>query len=134
MSSTSTGTTRFYYDGSKLAIESDGSGNVLRSYVHGDGADSPVVWYEAVSGGTSRRFLHRDERGSITAIADQSGNEIAVNAYDEYGIPNSGTRGGSATRDRHGYQSLACGITRPGCTRRRSAGSCRPTPSATRMG
>jgi YD repeat-containing protein len=93
VSSTSTGTTRFYYDGSKLAIESDGSGNVLRSYVHGDGADSPLIWYEAVSGGTSRRFLHRDERGSITAVADQSGNEIAVNAYDEYGIPNSGNQG-----------------------------------------
>jgi RHS repeat-associated protein len=101
VSSTSTGTTRFYYDGSQLAIESDGSGNVLRAYVHGDGADQPLVWYEATSSGTSRRFLHRDERGSITAVADQSGNEIAVNAYDEYGIPNSGNQG------RFGYTGQA---------------------------
>jgi RHS repeat-associated protein len=101
VSSTSTGTTRFYYDGDQLAIESDGSGNVLRAYVHSDGADSPMVWYEAVSGGTSRRFLHRDERGSITAVADQSGNEYAVNGYDEYGIPNSGNQG------RFGYTGQA---------------------------
>jgi RHS repeat-associated protein len=93
VSSTSTGTTRFFYDGDHIAIESDGSGNVLRAYVHGDGADQPLVWYEAVSGGTSRRFLHKDERGSITAVADQSGNEIAVNGYDEYGIPNTGNQG-----------------------------------------
>jgi RHS repeat-associated protein len=93
VSSTSTGTTRFFYDGDRLAIESDGSGNVLRAYVHGDGADSPMIWYEAVSGGTSRRFLHRDERGSVTAVADQSGNEYAIDGYDEYGIPNSGNLG-----------------------------------------
>jgi RHS repeat-associated protein len=101
VSSTSTGTTRFYYDGGHIAIEGDGSGNVLRAYVHGDGADQPLVWYEATSGGTSRRFLHRDERGSITAVADQSGNEYAVNAYDEYGIPNSGNQG------RFGYTGQA---------------------------
>jgi RHS repeat-associated protein len=101
VSSTSTGTTRFFYDGDQLAIESDGSGNVLRSYVQADGADSPMIWYEAVSGGTSRRFLHKDERGSITAVADQSGNEIAVNGYDEYGIPNSGNQG------RFGYTGQA---------------------------
>ncbi|MEA3063413.1 MAG: hypothetical protein QOJ94_3194 [Sphingomonadales bacterium] len=101
VSSSSTGTTRFLYDGDHIAIESDGSGNVLRTYVHGDGADDPLVWYEAVSGGTSRRFLHKDERGSVTAVADQSGNEIAVNAYDEYGIPNSGNLG------RFGYTGQA---------------------------
>jgi RHS repeat-associated protein len=101
VSSTSTGTTRFFYDGDRLAIESDGSSNLLRAYVHGDGADQPLVWYEAVSGGTSRRFLHADERGSVTAVADQSGNEIAVNGYDEYGIPNSGNQG------RFGYTGQA---------------------------
>jgi RHS repeat-associated protein len=101
VSPTSGGTTRFYYDGDRLAIESDGSGNVLRAYVHGDTADSPMIWYEAVSGGTSRRFLHRDERGSITAIADQSGNEYAINGYDEYGIPNSSNQG------RFGYTGQA---------------------------
>jgi RHS repeat-associated protein len=101
VSSTSTGTTRFYYDGDHIAIESDGSGNVLRAYVHGDGADDPLIWYEAVSGGVSRRFLHKDERGSVTAVADQSGNEFAVNAYDEYGIPNSGNQG------RFGYTGQA---------------------------
>jgi RHS repeat-associated protein len=101
VSSSSTGTTRFLYDGDHIAIESDGSGNVLRTYVHGDGADEPLLWYEVVPGGVSRRYFHRDERASITAVADQSGNAIAVNAYDEYGVPNSGNMG------RFGYTGQA---------------------------
>ncbi|MEA3038616.1 MAG: hypothetical protein QOE79_1129 [Sphingomonadales bacterium] len=101
VSSTSTGTTRFYYDGDHIAIEADGSSNLLRAFVHGDGADQPLLWYEVVSGGVSRRYFHLDERGSITAVADQSGNAFAVNAYDEYGIPNSGNQG------RFGYTGQA---------------------------
>jgi RHS repeat-associated protein len=101
VSSTSTGTTRFYYDGDHIAIEADGSSNLLRAYVHGDGADEPLLWYEVVPGGTSRRYFHRDERGSVTAVADQSGNAVSVNAYDEYGIPNSGNQG------RFGYTGQA---------------------------
>jgi YD repeat-containing protein len=60
-------TTRFLYDGDRLVLEYDpgsgsgaGSGTVLRAYNHGTGADEPLVWYEAVPGGTSRRYLHAD--------------------------------------------------------------------------
>jgi RHS repeat-associated protein len=91
--SSHTATTRFLYDGDRLAIEYDGAGNVLRSYAHGTGPDEPLVWYEAVPGGVSRRYLHADHQGSIIAIADQNGNPIAINGYDEYGIPNSGNQG-----------------------------------------
>jgi RHS repeat-associated protein len=96
-----TGTTRFLYDGDRLAIEYNGAGNVLRSYDHGAGPDEPLVWYEAVSGGTSGRYLHADHQGSIIAVADQNGNPIAVNAYDEWGIPNAGNLG------RFGYTGQA---------------------------
>jgi RHS repeat-associated protein len=74
---------------------------VLRAYDHSAGADEPLVWYEAVPGGTSRRYLHADHQGSIVAIADQNGNPIAINAYDAWGIPNAGNIG------RFGYTGQA---------------------------
>nr|WP_294812730.1 RHS repeat-associated core domain-containing protein [uncultured Sphingomonas sp.] len=61
---------------------------LLRRYVYGPGTDEPVVWYEG-SGTSDRRWLHADERGSVVAVSDGSGNAIAVNRYDEYGIPAS---------------------------------------------
>jgi len=82
------GITRFVYDGDHLVIEYDGAGNLLRSYVHGTGADEPLIWYE-VPGGFTRRFLHADHQGSIVAITDLYGNMVALNAYDAWGVPNS---------------------------------------------
>jgi hypothetical protein len=40
-----------------------------------------------------KRWLHADERGSIVALSDQSGNATAINRYDEYGIPAQGNVG-----------------------------------------
>jgi RHS repeat-associated protein len=40
------------------------------------------------------------DRG-LSQVVDQSGNELAVNAYDEYGVPNSGNQG------RFGYTGQA---------------------------
>jgi RHS repeat-associated protein len=51
---------------------------------------------EAKLEGTSapqRRFLHADERGSIVAQSDSTGNVTAVNRYDEYGMPQTGNVG-----------------------------------------
>ncbi len=42
---------------------------------------------------TSRRFLQADERGSIIAVSDASGNAIGLNSYDEFGIPASTNSG-----------------------------------------
>jgi RHS repeat-associated protein len=85
-------TTRFRYDGDELIEEYDGAGNRLRSYVHGAGADDPVLWYEG-PGASTRRSLHSDHQGSIVAVADASGNKLAVNAYDAWGIPNAANLG-----------------------------------------
>jgi RHS repeat-associated protein len=78
--------TRFVYDGPNIIAEvANPSGSVLRRYVHGPGDDEPLVWYEG-SGTTDRRWLHADERGSIIAVTDGSGNAIAINSYDSWGI------------------------------------------------
>lgn len=77
-------TTRFGYDGIDLVAETDGVGTVLRRYA--PGPDEPIVWYEG-TGTTDRRFLHADERGSIVATSDSSGNMLAINRYDEFGKP-----------------------------------------------
>lgn len=83
---------RLTYMGGSLVTETNGSGIILRRYVHGSGTDEPVVWYEG-SGSTDRRFLQSDQLGSVVAITDNSGTAIGINRYDEYGIPQSGNLG-----------------------------------------
>ncbi|OHT22046.1 RHS repeat-associated core domain-containing protein [Edaphosphingomonas haloaromaticamans] len=82
--------TQLEYDGESLISErSDQAyGTILRRYVHGPSVDEPIVWYEG-AGTSDRRWLHADERGSIVAISNQLGASIAINAYDDYGIPQS---------------------------------------------
>ena len=46
------------------------------------------MWYEG-SGTADRRWLQADERGSVIAVSDAAGNALAINRYDEYGIPQS---------------------------------------------
>ena len=73
---------------------------MLRRYVHGPGIDNPIVWYEG-SGTSDRRFLMADESGSIVSVTDSAGATIAINRYDEYGIPGAGNIG------RFGYTGQA---------------------------
>ena len=65
---------------------------ILRRYVQGAGRDEPIVWYEG-AGLTDRRWLNADERGSVVAVTDGGGNAIAINRYDEFGIPQAGNVG-----------------------------------------
>ncbi|MBD8548308.1 RHS repeat-associated core domain-containing protein [Sphingomonas sp. CFBP 8760] len=55
-------------------------------------ADEPVVWYEGAGTG-DRRWLHADERGSVVAVTNGGGAAVAINTYDEYGIPGAGNQG-----------------------------------------
>ena len=88
------GTKRFLYDGDALVAEYDQWGNMLKRYVHGEGVDTPLVWFEGAGiSDSERRFLFTNHQGSVTAIADGWGNTIAINRYDEYGIPGSGNIG-----------------------------------------
>jgi RHS repeat-associated protein len=86
------GATQFLYDGDELVAEYDGSGTLLRRYVHGAAADDPILWYEG-AGLAGRRSLFADHQGSIVAVTDAVGGKLAVNAYDEYGIPRAGNVG-----------------------------------------
>jgi RHS repeat-associated protein len=85
------GTTQFLYDGDRLVAEYSGS-TVLRRYVHGPGADEPLLWYEGQAL-TTRRGLLANPQGSITAVTDAGGASFGINAYDAYGVPNSGNVG-----------------------------------------
>lgn len=58
----------------------------------GDGADELITWYEG-SGTTDRRWAVADERGSVVAYTDNANAAIAINRYDEYGIPQAGNIG-----------------------------------------
>jgi YD repeat-containing protein len=96
--------TRFLYDGDRLVMEYGGSGNVLRSYVHGPGTDEPLVWYEGTAG-WAHRYLYPDSRGSIVAIADINGLPVAINTYDEYGIPGANNQGRFQYTDARGFKA-----------------------------
>jgi RHS repeat-associated protein len=82
--------TRFGWSGGAMISEMNAAtgGTITRRYVHGPGADAPLVWYEG-AGTTDKRWLIPDERGSIVAVTNASGTVTAVNSYDEYGIPAS---------------------------------------------
>jgi RHS repeat-associated protein len=84
----------FIYDGDDLVAEYDGSGNMLKRYVHGPGADEPLAWLDGSSDApASRHDMITDNRGSIVAITNSSGTTEAINRYDEFGIPQSGNVG-----------------------------------------
>ena len=52
------------------------------------------MWFEGASvADSARRYLFADERGSIVAVTDGNGNALAIDSYDEYGIPAAGNQG-----------------------------------------
>lgn len=88
------GTTQFLYDGNAMVAEYDESGNRTQSYVHAPGDDRPLLWYEgsAIGYGNLRSTLP-DQQGSIIAVTNVYGVPLAIDTYDEYGIPGSGNGG-----------------------------------------
>lgn len=92
--------TRFVFDRGQISEEVNASGTVLRRYAFGPGGDEPIVWYEG-SGTATKRYIDQDERGSVTRITNQDGTTLAINTYDEFGIP------GSSNQGRFGYTGQA---------------------------
>ncbi len=82
--------TNYDWVNGQLAQES-GSG-VQRRYVYGPRPDEVLIWYEG-AGTNDRRYIHADERGSVVAVSNDAGNAIAINSYDEYGIPGANNQG-----------------------------------------
>ncbi len=89
------------YVGTQLIAESAGSSGPRR-YVHGPGTDEPLVMYE----NGVRKHLHADERGSIVMLTDDSSAVVAINRYDEYGVP-QGPGGVGTLAGRFGYTGQA---------------------------
>jgi RHS repeat-associated protein len=85
-------TTRFVYDGDAMVAEYNASGTMLRRHVHNVGADVPLATYEG-AGLTTLRHLYADHQGSIVALGDTAGIPVAINSYDEYGIPGAANAG-----------------------------------------
>lgn len=83
---------RFVYDGDQLTSEYDGTGALLRRYVHGNEDDDPTIWYEGVTL-ADRRSLQTDTQGSIVSVANADGTIHTINSYDEYGVPAAGNDG-----------------------------------------
>ena len=92
VSSNSGTTTRFLYDGDALVAEYNGAGALQRRHVHWTGADVPMVTYEGADL-TQPRFQHADHQGSIIALSGPGSARVAVNTYDEYGIPGTTNQG-----------------------------------------
>jgi RHS repeat-associated protein len=89
---------QFLYDGDALVAEYDGAVSRPHVYVHGVGADVPVMWFE---GGYGGRRLLPDHQGSIVAYAHYMNGYLAINSYDAWGIP------GAANQGRFGYTGQA---------------------------
>jgi RHS repeat-associated protein len=89
-------TTNFRWDSNfavpRLALERDGAGSVLRSYVHGQG---PV----AMQAGGESSYFHPDALGSIANLSSQSGATQWTYSYEPHGLARSTTKNDSAAPD-----------------------------------
>ena len=80
--------TDFLYDGTRLMAEyNTATGTMLRSYVHGNGTDEPLLWLEGASY-NDPRWLYADRQGSIIGTAGTSG-VMTPYTYGPYGEPQS---------------------------------------------
>ena len=77
-----------------IHFEVNSVSGLIRRHVFGPGVDEPLLTYEG-AGTSDKRYSHADERGSITAISNASGQVTQINAYDDYGIPQGKTPGGA---------------------------------------
>lgn len=89
--SSASGTTQFQYDGDALVAEYDTSGELLQRYVHSGQVDEPLLWYRGR--GSSPSQLYSNHQGSIVQITEFGSSRLAVNTYDEYGIPGADNAG-----------------------------------------
>jgi RHS repeat-associated protein len=97
---TAAGDYHFLYDGDALVDEYNGAGTMKR-YVHGPGADVPLIWYDGSTNSSSiRYYLFSNYQGSVVANSDQLGAMKFINTFNAYGI-------GGANQGRFQYTGQA---------------------------
>jgi len=83
--STSVAATKNLYDGDQqIASYLASSGAMTQRYIMGPGTDEQLL---EISAAGTKTWIVTDERGSVIAGSDSSGNVAGINTYDEYGIP-----------------------------------------------
>jgi RHS repeat-associated protein len=87
--------TKLLYDGADLIAEYNGvSGALITRYVHGPGQDEPLLYYDYTTGRNGAKYYYgADNNGSVNVITDSSNSQIAINTFDEYGLPGAGNTG-----------------------------------------
>jgi RHS repeat-associated protein len=81
------GTIHYYYAGNRVIEERNGSDQVTRQYIYGNGIDE-LFRLDVHNGGTSTPYyIHANHIGSTTAITDAEGNLIERVDYDTFGMP-----------------------------------------------
>ncbi|WP_410209748.1 RHS repeat-associated core domain-containing protein [Aquirhabdus sp.] len=88
ISTPTTTTNNFLYDGTDLVAEYDGANSLLRRYVHGPGTDEPLVWYEG-SGTSSKNWIYANQQGSVVSTANNAGANTAIYNYGPSGEPST---------------------------------------------
>ncbi len=77
-----TTTTRYQWDGETVLAEYNTSNIMQRRYVYGPGIDNPLMVEEADG---TKRYLHRDGKGTIVAATDAAGNVTDQFTADPWG-------------------------------------------------
>lgn len=75
-----TSASRFSYDGLEPLTNQDTTGTLWRRNIYGPATDEMLVQYQD-QGAVKRRFTAADERGSVIAMSDDSGNATAMVSF-----------------------------------------------------
>ena len=92
--STKSFTRRYAYDGQEILLEYDGSNNLLARYTHSSLRTDDVLSVDVTSAGVSAKLAQnsgsyqylKDHQGTITDVADNSGNKLQHYVYSAFGI------------------------------------------------
>ena len=76
--------THFLHDGVEEIADYDGSGNLLRRYVHGPGVDEYLLMYTG-TGTANKSYYHANHQGSIVATSDEVGDGVERYSYGSFG-------------------------------------------------
>ena len=79
--------TSYYFSGNHVIEERDGSDNVLKQYIYGNGIDEILRMDKNENGAMVHYYFHTNAINSNTAVTDKNGNIIERYSYDIYGMP-----------------------------------------------